>query len=101
MEPKEPELACKLLPPELAARRAGLLRTLRESAIGREPLEEGCRLTFGADEKILELIASVMEAERACCPFLRFDLETGHGRVQLSVTGPVGTAVFVRDTLGL
>jgi len=39
----------------------------------------------------------MIDAERRCCPFLRFQVvaEAGNGPVWLEVTGPVGTRQFL------
>ena len=54
---------------------------------------ERYRLEFGAEPDILGLIASLIEAERECCRFLRFTLavEPDLGPMALELTGPAGT----------
>ena len=84
-------VACTLSPETLAARRAGLLPGLAREAEAREETPDGLRLRFVAD--YLQRIAAVVDAERQCCRFLRFDLtvEPDGGPVWLALSGPAGT----------
>lgn len=86
-------IACSLDPAELAARRDALLPGLAARAVAREFLPEGLRWQFAPSADLLAQIARVLDAERQCCPFLRFDLtiEPAGGPVWLAVTGPAGT----------
>lgn len=90
-------VACTLTPPELAARRGGLLPGLAARAVAAAPVEGGRSWRFEAAPGLLADIAAVVEAERRCCRFLRFALavEPGDGPVTLAVTGPQGTAEFL------
>lgn len=69
--PSELPAVCTLTPADLSARRGRLVPGL----------------------------AAVMEAEHACCPFLRFSLsiEPGDASVTLDVSGPPGTTAFLED----
>jgi hypothetical protein len=86
-------IACSLDPAELLARREGLLPGLAARALEREALADGFRWRFTPSRELLELIARVIDAERQCCPFFRFELtvEPAGGPVRLAVTGPAGT----------
>ena len=55
-------------------------------------------LEFAATGETLELIGRAIEAERRCCPFLRFQLtvEPDQLGIVLEVTGPAGTAEFLQ-----
>ena len=92
-------VACSLTPDAINARRAGLLPGLARQAVRRERLSEGLRLIFTADA--FPSVAATVDAERACCRFLRFDIqiEPGGGAVQLSMTGPAGTREFLAALL--
>jgi hypothetical protein len=95
-------IACLLDAAELAARREGLLPGLAARALEREVLNDGLRWRFAPSRGLLELIASVVDAERQCCRFLRFDLtvEAGGGPVWLAVTGPSGTRELLEAVTG-
>ncbi len=65
-------------------------------------LEQGCRLTFPPAAGTLDAIARTIDAERHCCPFLRFALTVGQADAPftLDITGPPGTKEFLTDLLG-
>jgi len=88
-------IACTLTPDALSARKAGLLARVVRQAVARVDLEDGVRLTFPAAS--LADVASVIDAERTCCRFLRFTLvvEPDSGPLLLALTGPPGTREFV------
>jgi hypothetical protein len=62
-----------------------------------ERLADGFRFRFTADAELLAAIAGMIDAERRCCRFLRFQLtaEPDEGPVWLEVTGPPGTDEFL------
>jgi hypothetical protein len=95
-------IACSLKPAELAARREGLLPGLAARAQERADLADGFRWRFAPSREVLEAIALVIDAERRCCPFLRFDLTVheGGGPVWLAVTGPSGTRELLEAVTG-
>jgi hypothetical protein len=97
--PDQLPVACTLTPEALAARQEDLLPGLARRASRSELLEDGLRLTFAADA--LTAVAAVVDAERRCCRFLRFDLsvEPEGGPVTLSLTGPAGTREFLAGLL--
>jgi hypothetical protein len=90
-------VACTLGPAALQARRQGLLTDLVRRADRNEPLADGHRLHFAASGDILGLIARVIDAERLCCRFLRFQVtvEADEGPIVLELTGPEGTRDFL------
>jgi hypothetical protein len=95
-------IACTLAPVELAARREGLLPGLAARALSREVVRDGVCWRFAPSGELLSLIARVIDAERQCCPFLRFELtvEPGGGPLGLAVTGPAGTREFLETVTG-
>jgi len=60
-------------------------------------IENGYRLQFPAGADCLGAIAAMIDAERRCCRFLRFQLtvEPDEGPLFLDVTGPAGTQEFL------
>ena len=90
-------LACTLNAAELTRPRDSLLPGIVARAQSVEPLPEGARWRFAPSHEFFVAVAAVIDAERRCCPFLRFDLvvEPGGGPVSLTVTGPPGTAAFL------
>jgi hypothetical protein len=98
----ESPIVCTLLPDELRERREGLLAELSRRVLGREDRGDGVRLEFASDPDTLALIASVVDAERQCCRFLRFSIqvESDDGPIYLDLTGPPGTREFLAGMLG-
>jgi hypothetical protein len=94
-------IACSLQPGELRQRADELLPGLARTATTRASIVGGYRFEFAPSRDILSAIAAVMEAERHCCRFLRFQLtvEPNEGPVRLDVTGPAGTEEFLGDLL--
>jgi hypothetical protein len=66
-------IACSLTSLELRDREATLLAQLRSAAIEAGELEEGYAFRLPGDGDWIRLIAELMVAERACCPFLAFE----------------------------
>ncbi len=92
-------VVCTLSPETLATRKAGLVSDLARRATSRTETVEGIALQFPADA--LPAIAAVIDAERKCCRFLRFDvsIEPDEGPVTLTLSGPAGTAEFLAALL--
>jgi hypothetical protein len=88
-----PPLACSLTPDQLRERRDDLLPGLVRRADEVTELDSGWRLRFQSKDGLLAEIARVIEQERACCSFLRFQVtaEPNGGPITVEVTGPPGT----------
>ena len=91
------EIACTLDLDDLNRRRVDLLPGLIARSVGREDLPDGLRWRFTPEDGLLAQIATVIDAERRCCRFLRFELivEPNGGEISLSATGPAGTREFL------
>ena len=78
------------------ARREQLLPGLIAAADSREVLTDGLRLRF-PNPDILPRVLQVVDTERKCCRFLRFEvtLEPDLGPLWLTVIGPPGTREFL------
>jgi hypothetical protein len=90
-------VACTLNQGDLQTRRAELLPGLVKRAERREETSSGWRYTFAPSADLLRDVATVIDAERQCCRFLRFQftVEPGGGPCVLDVTGPPGTREFL------
>ena len=90
-------IACTLTPDQLSARRDELLPGLVNQADAISDLEHGVTLSFAASSEVLRQITQMIDAERQCCRFFRFQLtiEPAGGPMRLDVTGPPGTREFL------
>ncbi len=92
-------IACSLTDDERDVRRADLLPGLLADVLERRAAAsgEGYAARFAPAPGRLAQLARVIEAERACCRFLRFTLtaEPNNGALWLEVTGPPGTRAFL------
>lgn len=94
-------IACSLQPGELKQRADELLPGLARTAITCASIPGGYRFEFAPSSQILSALVGVVDAERQCCRFLRFELtvEPNGGPIRLDVTGPTGTQEFLGDLL--
>jgi hypothetical protein len=90
-------VACSLDSAALARRQATLRSGALAEAVAVEPLPDGMRWRFRDSGDLFARLAPVIDAERACCRFLRIvvSAQPDLGEVTLDVTGPAGT----RDVL--
>jgi len=96
-------VACTLGPYALKARRDDLLGGLVRRSSERSELSNGYRVRFNPEPGLLEAIAHVIDVERRCCRFLRFQLtvEPDEAAIWLEFTGPRGTPEFLQGLLDL
>jgi len=94
-------IVCTLNAEALAARRTGLLADLLRAAENREAIPNGLRLRFPPAAETLAALTKVVDAERQCCRFLRFQItiEPDGGPMFLDLTGPTGTREFLDAVL--
>ena len=92
-------IACTLTSAELQERRQTILQKMRSAVVEVRELEDGYAYSFPSDGQRLSQIASMIDLERQCCPFLRFRLtvEANGGPVWLELTGPAGTKQFLAE----
>jgi hypothetical protein len=95
-------VACSLTSAELQERRRTVLQNLRSAVVEVRELEDGYAYSFPSDGERLTEIASMIDLERQCCPFLRFRLivEPNGGPLWLELAGPDGTKEFLREIFG-
>ena len=96
-------VACALSTPELREREQTVLAKMRERVQEVRDLDSGYALRFAPEGAILADLATLIDLERQCCPFLRFELQVlpANGPVWLELTGPEGTRDFLRTVLNL
>ena len=97
MPTRDLTVVCTLQPGELNARATRLLPGVVGAATARYAIENGFRFEFQPNGEVLAAIIRMIDAERQCCPFLRFQLtvEAGCGPVVLDLTGPPGSQEFL------
>ncbi len=90
-------VACSLTGAEVNSRRDRLLPGLAARAVGTILTADGCELVFEPAPGILADIAAVIDAERQCCRFLRFDVGVAPagGPIRMTLSGPPGTREFL------
>ena len=92
-------LVCTLTPEQRERDREELLPGLLARAAEVTDLDNGLRLSFTNRPGLVAELAAMMEQERSCCRFLRFQLtaEPAGGAIVLEVTGPPGTREVLRS----
>jgi hypothetical protein len=80
-----------------------LKRALLPRAAQITDLENGLEIAHEADAQTILELAEFATLERLCCPFLTFNLEIAPNQSgsKLTLTGPDGTATFLRHELGI
>jgi hypothetical protein len=96
---QELPVACTLDGRSLAARQSDLRISILAEAVTAERLADGYRWQFRSQDALFARLGAVIDAERQCCRFLRFQLraDSDEGLVTLDVTGPAGTAEFLES----
>lgn len=79
--------ACSLTDAELAVRR-GEWKDLARELVRSEPLAGGRLLVYRGGEETVQVIGSLIEAERECCPFLDFSIERQAGDIHVTIRFP-------------
>lgn len=92
-------IACELDGPGRQAREEAIREMLKGSAEVVTRRGDGIEVRFPGGADCLPQIAELIELERNCCRFLRFELtaEPGGGPIRLTITGPEGTRAFLRS----
>jgi hypothetical protein len=96
-------VACTLTAAELREREAALLSQFWSGVVETEELPDGYAFRLSGDADSVRLVADLITAERACCPFLKFELvaEPNMGPVAVRMSGPAGTKEFLSSLLGM
>jgi hypothetical protein len=94
-------IACTLSDPELRERERTILAALGAHVRNVAARPDGYVLELATTDEAIGAAMLLIQVERHCCPFLRFDLsvEPGEGPVRLALTGPTGTREFLATWL--
>ena len=88
-------VVCTLTEDELRERRAELRSGLFASITAARETSDGVELTFPAESA--DMVRAFVAAERQCCGFMTFTIDSRDDRARLRVSGPEGTKEFVRN----
>lgn len=95
-----PPVACTLTPDQMADR-TGELATLADGFRGAEELADGYTFRFDDTDDVFETVAAFVSAERECCAFADYVLETTppYEETRLTIKGPDGTKTMFGEGL--
>jgi len=79
------DIACSLSPTALASRRDRWRRLIADAGAGRDETPDGVRLRFRPDPRVATALDELAAAERECCRWADWSVETGAGEVALVV----------------
>ena len=99
-EAEDIPIACTLDKAQFEERKA-LVDRLAQRATERKAIPSGFALRFGREEPdLVSQLASFVELERACCPFLTFRIDVRAGdSVWLELTGPAAAQEIIRELI--
>jgi hypothetical protein len=94
----DPRLACGLNATDQVRSRRALIKELQDAIQETRELPIGYVLRFPGDERWCQQLVDFIAFERACCPFLSFELKFAAfgGPIWLQVVGPPGAKDFIR-----
>src|SRR5262245_31655120 len=97
----DPPIACTLSEPELREREKTVLKAFGAQVRRVEARPDGYTIEVAATAEGLAAAMALIQVERLCCPFLRFDLvvEAGAGPVRLALIGSPGVKEFLATWL--
>jgi len=97
MNNKDLPVACSLTNVELLERRRSVLQQMKSVVSEIKETHHGYVYGFSSNGVSLTDLASFVELEHQCCPFLKFSItvEPGEGSIWLEMSGPIGTKEFL------
>jgi hypothetical protein len=99
VEAEDIPIACALDKTQFEERKA-LVDRLAQHAAERKAIPNGFALRFGRESGLVSQLASLIELERACCPFLTFRIDVRAGdSVWLELTGPVAAQEIILELI--
>ena len=98
-EAEDIPISCALDKAQFEERKA-LADRLAQRATERKAIPSGFALRFGRESGLVSQLASFIELERACCPFLTFRIDVRAGdSVWLELTGPAAAQEIIRELI--
>jgi len=97
------ELVCKLTTPEMDARKATILTSLRKQMLDKEELPNGYAFKFAGTDTMINELTEFAKTERHCCDFFTFKLSISGdtSAVWFEITGPLEAKEFITTELEL
>jgi hypothetical protein len=96
-EAEDIPIACALEKAQFEERKV-LVDRLAQRATERKAIPSGFALRFGRESGLVTQLASFIELEQACCPFLTFRIDVRAGNsVWLELTGPSAAQEIIRE----
>ncbi len=98
-EAEDIPIACALDKAQFEERKA-LVDRLAQRATERKAIPNGFALRFGRESGVVSQLASFVELERGCCPFLTFRIDVRAGdSVWLELTGPTAAQEIIQEII--
>jgi hypothetical protein len=98
-EAEDIPIACALDKAQFEERKA-LVNRLAQRTTERKAIPSGFALRFGRESGLVSQLASFIELERACCPFLTFRIDVrADDSVWLELTGPAAAQEIIRELI--
>jgi hypothetical protein len=93
-------IACRLTQPAKARRLANLRENLFASVMRARETDDGFAFSFSNSAAVVDQLQHLVAFERACCPFLTFELRfpPEPQPIILQLSGNTEIKAFVRDT---
>jgi hypothetical protein len=96
-EAEDIPIACALEKAQFEERKV-LVDRLAQRATERKAIPSGLALRFGRESGLVTELASFIELEQACCPFLTFRIDVrASNSVWLELTGPSAAQEIIRE----
>jgi hypothetical protein len=93
-------IICTLTPKELQERKDTVLRFLRGNVVSQTSINGGYRYEFTNRGENLQNVRHMVELERQCCGFLRFEVTNSGTAIWLDITGPPEALAVIEDLFG-
>ena len=95
------DIVCKLTAPELQARKATVIASLKKEMLETKVTEEGVSFRFPASDTMFDQLTEFIKTERQCCSFFQFGLrvKSEDQSIWLDLSGPEGTKDFIQHEL--
>jgi hypothetical protein len=99
IEAEDVPIACAFDKAQFEERKASVDR-LAQRAIERKAIPNGFAFRFGRESGLVSQLATFVERERACCPFLTFRIDARAGdSIWLELTGPAAAQEIIRERI--